>query len=57
MKLIMYLLGAVLLLGTVGCEIEEEHHHRGGYYDVITTGMAMIFRHMDREHHWYRDRD
>ena len=59
MKLIMYLIGALLLLGTVGCETDEGHHYdRGGYYDHGYYGYGRGYDHpYDRDHYWYRDRD
>ena len=60
MKLIIYLIGALMLLGTVGCEIEEEghhHHYRGGYYERDYYGYGHGYWHpYDRDHYWYRDR-
>ena len=58
MKLIIYLIGALLLFGTVGCEIEEDHHHyRGGYYERDYYGHGHGYGYPYERDHWYRDRD
>jgi hypothetical protein len=32
MKFALALFGLITLLATTGCEYDEHHHHRGGYY-------------------------
>jgi hypothetical protein len=69
MKRIITLMGLGLLIAvTAGCEIEERHHYRGGYYSGYYGEYPYrSYGHesyrpyrtypYDRDHYWYRDRD
>ena len=58
MKLIISFIGALMLLATLGCESDEHHGYRGGYYDRDYYGYGHDnWRHSDRDRDWYRDHD